>query len=131
MADNKYIHAELVIDSNNKKHKVYPTQLKYIQEVAQFLSKVNPDFIFGNFMVAETDEFGVLERTDDGKLIYGKSFMEELLDTMEIALRHKEKREDILEWLDLGVAQEIVNILIGLSQVSKKKVTQENPIGMD
>jgi uncharacterized protein YacL (UPF0231 family) len=81
-------------------------------------------------MVAETDEFGVLERTDDGKLIYGKSFTGELLDTVEIALRFKEEREVIAEWLDLGVAQEIVNILIGLSQVKKKK-EPESQIGTD
>ena len=130
MADNKYIHAELIIDSNGKKHRVYPTQLKYIQEVAEFLSKVNPDFIFSNFMIAETDEFGTLERTDEGKLIYGKSFTEELLDMVEIALRHKEKREDILDWLDLGVAQEIISALIGISQVSKKKTQQESQTGI-
>jgi hypothetical protein len=130
MAENKYIHSEIVVDSEGKKHKVYPTQLKYIPEVAEFISKVNPDFIFSNFMVAKTDEFGVLERTDDGKLIYGKSFTEELLDIVEIALRHKEKREDIAEWIDICVAQEIVEILIGMSQLKKKKELK-NPIGTD
>lgn len=129
MAENKYAHSVIIHDANNKKHKIYPVPLLYIQEVAQFLSKVNPDFIFGNFMIAETDEHGVLERTEDGKLIYGKTFMEELLDVVEIALRHKEQREDIRNWLDLGLAQEITQVLIGLSQVKKKTEQQESLIG--
>lgn len=129
MSDNKYGHSVIIVDSNNKKHKIYPVQLRYIQDVAEFLSKVNPDFIFGNFMIAETDEFGTLERTEDGKLIFGKTFTEELLDITEIALRHKEKREDIAEWLDLGLAQEVIHVLIGLSQYKKKVTEQESQIG--
>lgn len=125
--ENKYTHSVTVYDADNKKHKVFPVPLLYIQEVAEFLSKVNPDFIFSNFMVPEIDNEGTVERTDDGKLIYGRTFMEELLDTVEIALRHKEKREDIRKWLDVSLAQEIVQILIGLSQVKKQE--QENQIG--
>ncbi|WP_371380742.1 hypothetical protein [Sporomusa aerivorans] len=129
MAENKYTHSVLIYDADNKKHKVYPVPLLYIQEVAQFLSKINPDFLFSNFMIAETDEYGTLERAEDGKLIYGITFTEELLEIVEIALRFKESKEDIRKWLDIGVTQEIVQVLIGLSQVKKKTEQTESQNG--
>lgn len=130
--ENVYTQLEIIVDSNGKKHKVYPCPILHLQEVSQFLAKINPEFIFSSFMIAETDEMGILKRTDDGKIIYGETMIEDLLDIVEIALRHKEKREDIKKWLDIGVAQEIVEVLIGLSQVKKKKLREpKESIGID
>jgi hypothetical protein len=130
--DNKYIHSETIIDAKGKKHKVYPTPILYIQDVARFLAKINPDFVFGSFMIPDIDEEGILKRTENGDLIYGEELLENLLDVVEIAVRHKEKREDIKQWLDIGLAKEIVETLIGLSQVKKKtQMKPENQIGID
>ena len=117
---NVYTLMEKITDANGKTHKIYPCPILELEEVAQFLAKVNPDFIFGSFMVAESDADGCLERDDNGKLIYGRTMREELLDVIEIALRHKEKREDIAKWLDIGISQQIIECLIGMSQVKKK-----------
>lgn len=125
---NVYTLSQIVVDAEGRKHKVYPTPILYIQEVAQFLAQLNPDFIFASFMIAELDETGVIERNDDGKIVYGRTFTEELLSVIEIALRFKETKEQIREWLDIGLAQEIVEVLIGLSQVKKKKQNQ-SPTG--
>jgi len=127
---NVYTLSHTVVDAEGKKHKVYPTPILYIQEVAQFLAQVNPDFIFGSFMIADTDEMGIPERTEEGNIIYGKILTEELLSVIEIALRFKETKEQIKQWLDIALAQEIIEVLVGISQV-KKKDQMSNQIGID
>ena len=118
---NVYTLCEKIKDFNGKTHTVYPCPIRNIEEVSSFLAKVNPDFIFSAFMIAETDDEGVIIRDDDGSMVYGRSAVNELLDVVEIALRHKETREQIEEWLDICLAQEIIEALIGMSQVKKKE----------
>lgn len=118
---NVYTLCEKIKDFNGRTHVVYPCPIRNIEDVSSFLAKVNPDYVFGAFMIAETDNEGVVIRNDDGKLIYGRTAVNELLDIVEIALRHKETREQIKEWLDVCLAQEIIEAFIGLSQVKKKK----------
>ena len=122
---NVYTLSEIVVDSEGKKHKVYPCPIAYIQEVAQFLANINTEFIFSSFLTPDLDEFGSIIRDDNtGKIIYGKSMVDDLVHIVEISLRFKEKPEDIKQWLDIGVAQEIVEVLIGISQVKKKMEQQ-------
>ena len=126
-ATNVYVLREKIIDSDGKAHYIYPCPIMDIQTVAQFLASVNTDFIFSSFMVPDTDEFGSIVRSDEtGKILYGKSMVEDLISIVDIALRHKESIDDIRSWLDICLAQEIIEILIGLSQV-KKKMEQVTP----
>lgn len=127
---NVYTLSHIIVDAEGKKHKVFPVPILYIQEVAQFLSQLNPEFLFSSFMIYETDEAGVVERSDNGKIIYGRALTEELLGVIEIALRFKESKEQIKQWLDIGLAQQIVEVLVGLSQIKKKEQTPSR-IGTD
>lgn len=120
-ATNVYTLREKIIDSNGKAHYVYPCPIMDIQTVAQFLANVNTDFIFGSFLIPDTDEFNAIVRDEKtGKILYGKAMVEDLISIVEIALRHKESREEIQNWLDICLAQEIIETLIGISQVKKK-----------
>lgn len=120
-ATNVYTLSETVVDSEGKKHKVFPVQISYLGEVAQFLANVNTDFIFASFMIPDTDNEGCIIRDNEtGKIIYGTSMIDDLVHIVEIAVRFRETAEDIRQWLDICLAQEIIEILIGLSQVKKK-----------
>ena len=126
-ATNVYTLSETVVDSENHKHKVFPVPILYLSEVAQFLASVNTDFIFGSFLVPDIDEDGTISRDETtGKIIYGTSMIDDLIHIVEIALRFHETPESIRSWLDICLAQEIIEILIGLSQV-KKKTEQVTP----
>ena len=126
-ATNVYTLSETVVDSENHKHKIFPVQISYIGEVAQFLASVNTDFIFGSFLVPDLDEDGAISRDEKtGKIIYGTSMIDDLVHIVEIGLRFKETQSEIRQWLDICLAQEIIEILIGLSQV-KKKTEQMTP----
>ena len=122
---NLYAQSEIIYDYNGKKHRVYPCPIKHLNEVTSYLSTVNVDFPFGSFMVPEYDQEGAVLRNEaNGRLVYGITACNELLDVMEIAVRFEETREEIEEWLDVALAQEIIETLIGFSQVKKKKEAQ-------
>jgi len=121
MAVNVYTLCESIIDVDGKKHKIYPCPLIDIPEVAAYVAKVNPDFIFASFLLPDLDDEGAVKRDDEtGKIIYGRSAVDELVSVVEIALRHKETPEQIMQWMDIGLGQQIVETLIGMSQIKKK-----------
>ena len=43
-----------------------------------------------------------------------------LYEVIELALNYKETKEQILEWLDFKLIEEIITIFLGLSQFKKK-----------
>ncbi len=126
---NVYTLCETVVDIEGNKHKVYPTPWGYIQEVAQVLSKVNMDLPFTSFMNADMeieDGVPVVKRLDNGCISYGEEMKDEILSVIEIGLRFKETKDEIKKWLDTGLAQQIIEIMIGISQVKKQKEQMAN-----
>lgn len=119
---NIYTLSETVVDSEGKKHKIFPCPILYIGEVSQYIASINPEFIFASFLVPSLESDGETIKRDEttGKIIYGEQEIEELLSVIEIATRFKETKEQIKQWLDIGVAQQIVEILVGMSQLKKK-----------
>lgn len=122
MANNNiYTLCEVIYDRRGKKHKIYPCPILHLDTVTKFLAKTNYDFIFANFLVSDMDETNTVMRDEvTGEYIRGHKFLDELLDVVEIALDFKESREDITQWLDISMAKEIVETLIGMSQLKKK-----------
>lgn len=46
--------------------------------------------------------------------------MNGIYEIIELALNYKETKEQILEWLDFKLIEEIIQIFLGLSQFKKK-----------
>lgn len=111
-----------VRDRNGKKHRVYSARFKDLQTITEFTEKYNAD-AFGYYMLAPVlDEDGNIERLADGKINYNNGFLDDLMDIVELALDHRESREQIGEWLDLEIAKEIVLTFLGLSSFKKKQM---------
>ena len=125
-ASNLYTMYEYVYDYEGKKHKVYPCPIKYVDEVINILSKTNLDYIFFNFMKPAEEPDGTVIRDDEGRIVYSDIPKDELFTLIEVALRFEETREEIAEWLDLGLAEEIVEELIYMGQLKKKNLEKRN-----
>ena len=109
-----------VKDRYGKKHKVYSARFKDIQTVTDFTTKYDPKSFSLYAMAPVLDEDGEIERTPDGKVNFDNGFADDVLEIVELALDHRETREQINEWLDLEIAKEIVLLLLGMSTFKKK-----------
>lgn len=126
---NVYTLCETVVDYDGNKHKVYPTPWGYVQDVAQLMAKLNIDFPFVSFLSADVDiEDGlpIVKRLDNGSISYGQEVKDEIVSVIEIGLRFKETKQEIEQWLDTGLAQQILEIMVGISQIKKQKEQMAN-----
>ena len=99
---------ETIRDRNGKKHRIYSARFKDLQTITDFTEKYNADS-FGLYMLAPVvDEDGNVERDADGNINYNNGFLDDLMEIVDLALDHRETREQIEEWLDLDIAKEIV-----------------------
>lgn len=113
---------ETIRDRNGKKHRIYSARFKDLQTITDFTEKYNAD-TFGLYMLAPVlDENGEVERDADGNINYNNGFVDDLMEIVELALDHRETREQIEEWLDLDIAKEIVLMFLGLSSFKKKQM---------
>lgn len=110
-----------VRDRNGRKHKVYSARFKDLQTVTDFTTKYSPDYFSEYAFAPVLDEDGNLEKNADGSVNFDNGFAEDVLEIVELALDHKESREQIMEWLDLETAREIVLLLLGMSSFKKKQ----------
>ena len=93
-----------------------------MQTITDFTEKYNAD-TFGLYMLAPVlDEDGEVERDADGNINYNNGFVDDLMEIVELALDHRETREQIEEWLDLDIAKEIVLMFLGLTKKKKKQM---------
>ena len=109
-----------VKDRYGKKHKIYSARFKDIQTVTDFTTKYDPESFALYAMAPVIDEDGEIEQTPDGKVNFDNGFVDDVLEIVELALDHRETKEQINEWLDLEVAKEIVLLLLGMSTFKKK-----------
>lgn len=118
---------EIVKDRNGKKHKVYSALYKDRKTIAKFASTYNPeeDTLVFRMLVPKLDEEGIPMRDNSGNYIYDDEPVEELLEIIEMALDHKEPREEILEWLDLDTANRIILSYVKQSNFQKKKKSSQ------
>lgn len=124
MEDNKDENVlslyEVVRDRNGKKHRVYSARFKDLYTITSFTEKYNAD-AFGYYMLAPViDEDGNVEHDADGNINYNNGFLDDLYEIVELALDHRETREQIAEWLDIELARQIVLTFLGLSSFKKK-----------
>lgn len=110
-----------VIDRYGKKHKVYSARFKDLQVITDFTTKYSPDAFSEYALAPVIDEDGNLEHKKDGRLNFDNGFPDALFEIVDIALDHRETKEQILEWLDLEIAREIVLLLLGMSSFKKKQ----------
>ena len=69
------------------------------------------------------EDNGEPKQNENGQVMYmyqNDSFMNGIYEVIELALNYKETREQILEWLDFKLIEEIITIFLGLSQFKKK-----------
>lgn len=119
--DNTISVYDVVIDRNNKKHKVFSVRFKDLQTVTSFTEKYNPD-CFGMYLLAPVldDDGNVVNK--DGSIDYNNGFYDDLMEIIELALDGRETRDEIDQWLDMAIAKEIVMKFLGLSTMQPKKV---------
>ena len=109
-------------DRYGKKHRVYSARFKDMQTITEFTTKYSP-MAFSLYALAPVlDGDGNPETTKDGKIRFDNGFVDDLLEMVDLALDHKESKEEIMEWLDIETAKEIVNLLLGLSSFKKKQM---------
>lgn len=108
-------------DRYGKKHKVFSARFKDLQTVTEFTSKYAPDAFAEYAFAPVIDEDGNIERNRDGQINIDNGFADDVLEIVELALDHKESKGQIMEWLDLETAREIVLILLGMSSFKKKR----------
>ena len=111
---------ETVRDRNGKKHRIYSARFKDLQTITAFTEKYDPN-AFGFYMLAPViDDEGNVEHDADGNIDYGNGFIDDLMEIVELALDHRETREQIEEWLDIDIARYIITTFLGLSSFKKK-----------
>ena len=111
---------ETVRDRNGKKHRIYSARFKDLQTITAFTEKYDPN-AFGFYMRAPViDDEGNVEHDADGNIDYGNGFIDDLMEIVELALDHRETREQIEEWLDIDIARYIITTFLGLSSFKKK-----------
>lgn len=70
------------------------------------------------------NEDGGAKLDANGNVMYmyqNDDFMNGIYEIIELALNYKETKEQILEWLDFKLIEEIIQIFLGLSQFKKKQ----------
>lgn len=107
-------------DRYGKKHKVFSARFKDIQTVTDFTTKYDPQSFALYAMAPVMDEDGEIETLPDGRINFDNGFADDVMEIVEIALDHRETREQINEWLDIETATQIVQLLLGLSTFKKK-----------
>lgn len=111
-----------VRDRYGKKHKVYSARFKDIQTVTDFTTKYDPASFALYAFAPVMDEDGELETLPNGKINFDNGFADDVMEIVEIALDHRETKEQINEWLDIETATQIVQLLLGLSTFKKKQI---------
>jgi len=111
-----------VRDRYGKKYKVYSARFKDIQTVTDFTTKYDPECFALYVMAPVVDEDGEVEQLPDGRINFGNGFAEDVLEIVELALDYRETKEQINEWLDIELAQEIVHLLLGMSTFKKTTI---------
>ncbi|MDY6350400.1 MAG: hypothetical protein SPL62_07915 [Selenomonas sp.] len=112
---------EVIRDRDGRKHRVYSARFKDLQTITSFTERYNADG-FGYYMLAPVlDEDGNVEHKSDGSINYDNGFLDDLFEIVELALDHRESREQIEAWLDIELARQIVVTFLGLSSFKKKR----------
>lgn len=114
---------EKVIDRDGKTHEVYSCKLKDLNKLTDFTSKYNPMYLQVQMLDIWIDDNGEPKQDTNGQVMYmyqNDIFMNGIYEIIELALNYKETREQILEWLDFKLIEEIIKIFLGLSQFKKK-----------
>ena len=117
---------EIVRDRYGKKHKVYSAKFKDLHTIMNFTQHYSPDS-FSLYMLAPViDEDGEVDMDAEGNINYDNGFYDDLMEMIEMALDHRETREQIEEWLDVEVARNIIMVYLRVSQFKKN-----NPLNLE
>ena len=98
-------------------------KLKDLNKLTEFTSKYNPMYLQVQMLDIWYEDNGEPKQNENGQVMYmyqNDSFMNGIYEVIELALNYKETREQILEWLDFKLIEEIITIFLGLSQFKKK-----------
>lgn len=114
---------EKVVDRDGKYHEIYSCKLKDLNKLTEFTSKYNPMYLQVQMLDIWLNEDGGAKLDANGNVMYmyqNDDFMNGIYEIIELALNYKETKEQILEWLDFKLIEEIIQIFLGLSQFKKK-----------
>lgn len=118
--ENTLTSYEIYRDRYGKKHRIYSARFKDLQTITDFTTKYDPTK-FGMYAMSPVlDEEGEIEYLPDGRINFNNGFIDDLFEIIELALDHRENREQIEEWLDFENAKTIVGMLLNLSSFKKK-----------
>ena len=99
------------------------TKFIVLNKLTEFTSKYNPMYLQVQMLDIWYEDNGEPKQNENGQVMYmyqNDSFMNGIYEVIELALNYKETKEQILEWLDFKLIEEIITIFLGLSQFKKK-----------
>jgi hypothetical protein len=128
--ETSFSHIEKVIFEDDeevtlrdgKKYKISPATFKQARFLMRNIVKINVDNMFLNFIpiIKDNDQGEVDLKTSPDEMLIENENIDILMEIMEIAFRkHNLSKDEIEEFVDLNIAREVINILIGLSGLKK------------
>lgn len=120
--DNTLSCYQVIVDRKGKKHRVYSARFKDLQTITDFTTKYEPGHLDMYALAPVLDDNGELMFDNNGNIIFDNGFQNDLFEIIEIALDHRETREEIEQWLDFVLAEEIITMLLSLSSFKKKRI---------
>lgn len=112
----------IITDRKGKKHRIYSARFKDLQTITDFTTKYEPGHLDMYALAPVLDDDGQLMYDDDGNIVFDTGFQDDLFEIIGIALDHRETREEIEQWLDFVLAEEIIVMLLNLSSFKKKQM---------
>jgi len=109
---------EFIIDSEDHKHYIHPMRLKHLELVTDLFAKINDEYIVLNMPSALLDDDGIAKLNDNDEVIIDTEAYDAQSELLELALN--DTYENIKQWLDIRMIQDILDSYRGLSGLKKK-----------
>lgn len=109
---------DYIIDRNGVKRYIYPMLINDADLVADLYSKLNDEFTVLNLPQLARDADGLPIFDDDGEPVMDTTAFDAMNELLCLAL--KDTWENIVQWIDIIQAQDILDAYKGLSRLKKK-----------
>lgn len=119
---DKFTSFGIIVDRYGKEHKIYPAKLKWKDEIRRLTPKFSDNAIILNILYPARDEDGKVIIEDD-MVQYSDEAYDAMMEILMMAFDYKYTREQIEDFIDIGIAPKVFEIFYGLSGL-KKKMTE-------
>lgn len=116
---DKFTALGIVVDRYGREHKVYPAKLVWKDEIRRLTVRFNDAQIISNLLNYEVDKDTGKPIFEDDELVYNDQAFDALMDIIVFALDEKETKEQILQWIDVALVREIIEVFYDISNLKK------------